>query len=62
MFELSRTGKGFWVEKVLHEFDPATGGAAEPLGGLIIDSAGNLYGTTPLGGSNILGAGGTVSS
>lgn len=60
VFELSRTGKGYWVEKVLHVFNPGAGDGAEPLGGLILDSAGNLYGTTPLGGSSILGAGGTV--
>jgi len=60
VFELSRTGKGFWVEKVLHVFNPGAGDGAESLGGLIIDSAGNLYGTTATGGSTILGAGGTV--
>ena len=44
MFELSPQG-GRWIETVLYSF---TGGAdgAEPQNGLIMDSAGNLYGTT----------------
>jgi uncharacterized repeat protein (TIGR03803 family) len=36
------------TEKVLHEFDPAPGGAS-PLAGLIADAAGNLYGTASYG-------------
>jgi len=59
-FELSRTGKGYWTEKVLHHFGSVPGDGISPLGGLIIDSAGNLYGTTIGGGTSNFGDGGTV--
>lgn len=54
VFELSNTGSG-WQETILHSFDDSDG--AEPFGGLIFDSHGNLYGTTSSGGP---GNGGTV--
>ncbi len=54
VFELSPTSNG-WVESVIHTFQYSDG--AYPLGGLIADSNGNLYGTTEIGGSN---NGGTV--
>jgi uncharacterized repeat protein (TIGR03803 family) len=60
VFELSRTGKGYWVEKILHNFGDAPGDGIEPLGGLIFDAAGNLYGTTIGGGTSAYGDGGTV--
>jgi uncharacterized repeat protein (TIGR03803 family) len=44
VFELSSNGKG-WKETVLHSFDSTTDGAY-PVNGLIMDSKGNLYGTT----------------
>jgi hypothetical protein len=45
VFELSPNSDGNWTEKVLHHFrDAADGGL--PIGGLIFDQAGNLYGTT----------------
>jgi len=49
VFELAPNG-GTWTESVLYTF---TGGAdgGEPLAGLAIDSQGNLYGTTAIGGS-----------
>jgi uncharacterized repeat protein (TIGR03803 family) len=42
VFELS-PGEGGWTETVLHSFDGKDG--ANPLGGLTMDSQGNLYGT-----------------
>jgi hypothetical protein len=39
--------------RVLHSFTFSDG--ANPVGGLIADAAGNLYGTTRVGGSNIYG-------
>jgi uncharacterized repeat protein (TIGR03803 family) len=55
VFELSPSGSG-WTEKVLYNFQGSTDGAS-PIGGLIFDSSGNLYGTTNVGGAN---NGGTV--
>jgi uncharacterized repeat protein (TIGR03803 family) len=55
VFELSYV-EGVWTENVLYRFQNASDGE-NPIGGLIFDSAGNLYGTTYYGGS---GGGGTV--
>ena len=54
VFELSPDGAGGWGESVLYSF---TGGAdgGDPVAQVIFDSAGNLYGTTVLGGSANLG-------
>jgi uncharacterized repeat protein (TIGR03803 family) len=55
VFELSfNPGKGIWVETVLHSFCSKSGCAdgSTPLGGLVMDTAGNLYGTTQLGGAH----------
>jgi uncharacterized repeat protein (TIGR03803 family) len=48
VFELSppATGTGAWTETVLYSFDCAGNGTGSPWAGLIIDSSGNLYGTT----------------
>jgi hypothetical protein len=54
VFELVRTGTG-WEEKVLYRFTGGTDGAG-PVGGVIFDSSGNLYGMAG-GGSE---RGGTV--
>jgi len=52
VFELSppKTEGGKWTEKVLHGFASGTDGA-DPNGGLIFDSKGNVYGTTYGGGN-----------
>jgi uncharacterized repeat protein (TIGR03803 family) len=52
VFQLTKKG-GSWTEAVLHVFAGVTGNSdgATPAGGLIIDAAGNLYGTTAYGGS-----------
>jgi uncharacterized repeat protein (TIGR03803 family) len=52
VFELTPSSAG-WTETVLHSFenlDPSNG--ALPIAGLVIDSEGNLYGTTWEGGAN----------
>ena len=41
---------GSWTETILHSFSGADG--ARPTTGVIFDSSGNLYGTTPIGGSS----------
>ena len=50
VFELSPGAGGTWTEKVLWSFGNGTDGA-QPYAGLIFDPAGNLYGTTDLGGA-----------
>jgi uncharacterized repeat protein (TIGR03803 family) len=55
VYELTPSGSG-WIETTLHNFTYASDGG-EPIGGLIMDSSGNLYGTTSLGGPE---GGGTV--
>jgi uncharacterized repeat protein (TIGR03803 family) len=47
VFELSPTSTG-WKETVLHNFNGDDGDT--PLGGVVLDAAGNLYGTTEKGG------------
>ena len=49
VFELSPASGGRWTEKVLHSFDTGSGGY-QPQAGVILDAAGNLYGTTTYGG------------
>ncbi len=50
VYELVAVGKGKYQEKVLWSFNLTDGYG--PLGPLILDSAGNLYGTTVYGGSD----------
>jgi uncharacterized repeat protein (TIGR03803 family) len=54
VFELTPTTSGRWQETVLYAFSGRDDGGS-PYAGLIFDSAGNLYGTTVLGGSHGLG-------
>jgi len=49
IFELTPHANGTWTENVLYGFTGGTDGG-DPAGGLIFDGAGNLYGTTFLGG------------
>jgi uncharacterized repeat protein (TIGR03803 family) len=46
VFELTPTAGGGWTETVSHIFESTNTDGAHPLGGLISDAAGNLYGTT----------------
>jgi uncharacterized repeat protein (TIGR03803 family) len=50
VFKLTPSANGKWTEKVLHTFGEGKDGV-NPVGGLIFDSTGNLYGTTENGGS-----------
>jgi uncharacterized repeat protein (TIGR03803 family) len=57
IFELTPNGSGGWTPTVLFTFDSA-GSATEgydPNGTLVLDGAGNLYGTTETGGANNAG-------
>jgi len=55
--KLSPSQGGGWTETVLHNFNPSTTDGFNPLAGLIVDRAGNLYGTTSGGGSGTSPAG-----
>jgi len=50
VFELVRHKKGKWSEKLLYSFGQGTDGAV-PVGGVLFDKAGSLYGTTSMGGA-----------
>jgi uncharacterized repeat protein (TIGR03803 family) len=50
VFEISPNGGGPWTETNLLNFDCGANGSLA-VGGVIFDKAGNLYGTTPAGGS-----------
>ena len=50
VFELTPAAGGGWTEKVLHNFTNGADGG-NPQAGLILDGAGNLYGTTYIGGA-----------
>jgi uncharacterized repeat protein (TIGR03803 family) len=59
-FELS-PANGTWHETILHSFLGGTADGQLPFAGLVMDSSGNLFGTTVQGGSNYTqGASGTV--
>ena len=54
VFKLAPRSDGHWDYTVIHRFRGPDG--EQPTTGLILDSSGNLYGTTALGGANSLGA------
>jgi uncharacterized repeat protein (TIGR03803 family) len=53
IFKLSRSKNGQWVESAVYTFDGTHGASPNP--GLLLDSAGNFYGSTMLGGDNNFG-------
>jgi len=55
VFELSPNGDGGWTETVLYSFGSQNGDGIQPTSGLVMDSKGNLYGTTEFGGANQTG-------
>ena len=57
IFELSPQAGGAWTESVLYTFAGGTSDGANPLGGLVFDTAGNLYGSAYAGGSSKCGGG-----
>jgi uncharacterized repeat protein (TIGR03803 family) len=56
VFELTPQPNGRWKETIIHRFGSAKDGAG-PQGGLLIDGAGNLYGTTLYGGNTVCTSG-----
>jgi uncharacterized repeat protein (TIGR03803 family) len=57
LYELQPSADGEWTEKLLHQFGSYEYDGTIPMAGVILDSAGNLYGTTSDGGRKL---GGTV--
>jgi len=51
VFELTPNGVGGWTETVLYNIGVNVLDGIQPLGGVVFDSQGNLYGTTSSGGS-----------
>jgi uncharacterized repeat protein (TIGR03803 family) len=54
VFQLKRHAKGRWTEEVLYSFQANGKDGLNPYFGLVFDAAGNLYGTTYVGGRSIL--------
>jgi len=59
IFELSPKSGGGYTETVLYSFQDSSDGAM-PYGGLVMDSAGNLYGAAALGGNGLEDLPGTI--
>ncbi len=55
VFELSPMQNGSWKQTVLHAFTGGNDGGVGSLGVLLLDTAGNLYGTAELGGAHQAG-------
>jgi len=58
VFELSPAAGGTWTSSILRSFQSNQGGGSfgySPQGNLLLDSFGNLYGTTAIGGSDSVG-------
>jgi uncharacterized repeat protein (TIGR03803 family) len=55
VFELTPQTGGQWTETIVHSFEPSNWDGGNPYGGLIMDAAGNLYGTTSQGGKHNYG-------
>jgi uncharacterized repeat protein (TIGR03803 family) len=51
VFKLTPNGSGGYTESVLHSFASFPNDGGNPLAGLVMDSGGNLYGTTTAGGT-----------
>jgi uncharacterized repeat protein (TIGR03803 family) len=54
VFELVSV-EGVWQHKVIYSFNGYPSDGSTPEAGLVVDSAGNLYGTTTSGGKNLAG-------
>jgi uncharacterized repeat protein (TIGR03803 family) len=49
VFKLTQKPDGHWVEKPVHSFQNGDPDGQQPLGGVVLDRAGNLYGVTSFG-------------
>jgi uncharacterized repeat protein (TIGR03803 family) len=64
VFELTPAADGEWTERVLHSFNYSAGDGSLPVASLVLDTFGNLYGTTSQGGTGsctgVTGEGGVI--
>jgi uncharacterized repeat protein (TIGR03803 family) len=51
VFKLASGSNGSWTYSVLHAFNGSPGDGSQPTAGVILDAAGNLYGTSSTGGA-----------
>jgi hypothetical protein len=58
IFKMTPNGDGTWAYHVLHRFASSFNDGQNPFGGLVMDAAGNFYGSTWFGGPNGRGNGG----
>ncbi|HTA23441.1 MAG TPA: choice-of-anchor tandem repeat GloVer-containing protein [Terriglobales bacterium] len=54
MFRMSPGADGSWIETILYSFDALNNGEEDPMGPLVFDPTGALYGTTFVGGGETL--------
>ena len=59
VYKLTRSGSG-WTKSTIHTFLGSTSDGAFPSGGLVFDTAGNLYGLTSIGGSSACSNGSNI--
>lgn len=55
VFQLTRTKSNVWQETILHQFGVDPGDGGNPYSGVVLDSAGSIYGTTWYGGASAAG-------
>jgi uncharacterized repeat protein (TIGR03803 family) len=53
VFKLTHHPDGTWTESVLYSFAGGPNDGSDPIGGLIFDNSGSLYGTTRYGGNTL---------
>jgi uncharacterized repeat protein (TIGR03803 family) len=51
VFKLVQNPDGSWTERILHNFDETRGDGIQPVGNIVRDKQGNIYGVTVLGGT-----------
>ena len=54
VYKLSHGTNG-WSQKILHSFEGGSNEGSEPFAGIVFDAAGNIYGTTEVGGNPLAG-------
>jgi uncharacterized repeat protein (TIGR03803 family) len=52
VYEISPQSNGTWQANLIHGFTNTNGDGYQPLGGVVVDGVGNVYGTTYRGGAN----------